>query len=400
MSTENRLHYLDNLRTFLIFLVVLVHAGVVYESSGLIGPYWLVDDPSTSDLPGLVNLILDLLVMPAIFFISGFFTPSSLEKRGTRSFLKSKFRRLIVPWVIALFTLIPLYNAIFLYSRGLPQGDWAAYFHFSNRTISQNWLWFLPVLFVFDGLYVLVRKLKLPTQRLPLGWAVAALFLLGLGYCEVLSELGWLGWTKTPLIDFQNERLLPYFLLFLLGALCYRKGLLNSVNSEKRNRRLYIAVSSALWIPLNVYVIVLLNFFLRPGEYILSAAGDGLVLWISSYLSILGMLYCAVTTFKYYFDRQGRLGRILSRLSYTVYIIHMAVMGPIALALLGTDLPALLKYPILSAATYVASNLIAYAYFWTKERLAVDRAAGAARSITSHAAPAPSGGSCGAKAWE
>ena len=80
MSTTDRLYYLDNLRTFLIFLVVLVHAGVVYESSGIMAPYWIVDDPSTSDLPGLVNLILDLFVMPTIFFISGYFTPQSLER--------------------------------------------------------------------------------------------------------------------------------------------------------------------------------------------------------------------------------------------------------------------------------------------------------------------------------
>ena len=39
MNNENRLYYLDNLRTFLIFLVVLVHAGVVYESSGIMAPY-------------------------------------------------------------------------------------------------------------------------------------------------------------------------------------------------------------------------------------------------------------------------------------------------------------------------------------------------------------------------
>ena len=51
---EKRLYFLDNLRTFLIFLVVLYHAGVVYESSGLTASFWIVDDPSTSNLPGLL----------------------------------------------------------------------------------------------------------------------------------------------------------------------------------------------------------------------------------------------------------------------------------------------------------------------------------------------------------
>lgn len=40
----------------------------------------------------------------------------------------------------------------------------------------------------------------------------------------------------------------------------------------------------------------------------------------------------------------------------------MAVMGPIALVLLKSDWPALVKYPILTLTTYVASNLVAFAY--------------------------------------
>jgi surface polysaccharide O-acyltransferase-like enzyme len=378
VGTKDRLYYLDNLRTFLIFLVVLVHAGVVYESSGLMAPYWIVDDPSTSDLPGLLNLILDLLVIPTIFFISGYFTPSSLERNGSWRFLKAKFRRLLLPWLIAVFTLIPLYNMVFLYSRGLPQEGWATYFHFSNGVISMSWLWFLPVLFIFDALYLLLQKLNVPTGKLTLNWAVVALFVLSLGYCEVLSELDWLGWTKTPLVDFQNERLLPYFLVFLLGSLCYRKGILAT---DKRNMKLFIAVNATAWIPINIYVAVLLNFFLRPGNYIISADVDGFVLWFSLHLSMLSLLYCAVTTFKYYFNRQGRLGRALSKLSYNVYIIHIMVLGAIALVLLKTDMPALLKYPILALTTYIGSNLLVYAYTTTVEYLVAMPATSATRPV-------------------
>ena len=390
MSTKDRLYCLDNLRTFLIFLVVVVHAGVVYESSGLMAPYWIVDDPSTSDLPGLLNLILDLLVMPTIFFISGYFTPSSLEKKGNWRFLKAKFRKLMLPWVIAVFTLIPLHNMIFLYSRGLPQESWTTYFHFSNGTISMSWLWFLPVLFLFDVLYLLLRKLNLPTRRLTMNWALVAVFVLGISYCEVLSELNWIGWTKTPLVDFQNERLLPYFLVFLLGSLCYQKG---TLDTDERNMKLYIAVSATAWIPINIYLVVLLNFFLRPGSYIFSADFDGFLLWFCSHLSMLSLLYCAVTTFKYYFNRQGRLGGALSKLSYNVYIIHIIVMGPIALVLLNTDIPALLKYPILALTTYVGSNLLIYAYTKTVERLA-------AKPVTLHASSSWRESFCDAKAWE
>jgi len=110
----NRIYFLDNLRTFLIFLVVLCHAGGVYESSGTWASFWIVDDPATNNLSGLLFIILDIFVMPTIFFISGFFTPLSMKNKKGWAFLKSKFKRLIIPWVIAVLTLIPLYKIIFL----------------------------------------------------------------------------------------------------------------------------------------------------------------------------------------------------------------------------------------------------------------------------------------------
>ncbi len=103
----NRIYFLDNLRTFMIFLVVFVHAGWVYESSGIGAFFWIVDDPSTNNLSGILNLIMDIFVMPTIFFISGFFAPLSMKNKKGWAFLKSKFKRLIIPWVIAVLTLIP-----------------------------------------------------------------------------------------------------------------------------------------------------------------------------------------------------------------------------------------------------------------------------------------------------
>ena len=367
MSTKERLYFLDNLRTFLIFLVVIYHAGLVYESSGFAASFWIVDDPSTSNLPGLLNLIIDIFVMPTIFFISGYFTPLSLQRKGSWHFLRAKFRRLMVPWVIAVLTLIPFYKVIFLYSRGLPQENWTTYFHFSNGIWGMNWLWFLPALFLFDCLYLLVWKLNLPTGNLPLSLAVVCVFVLGYIYTTFASVFEWIGWTKTLLIDFQNERLLPYFLVFLLGSLCSRHKIFDT---DKRNMKLYIAVNGTAWIPINIYVITLLNFLFRPGAYLISEGADLLLLWVGFHLSMLSLLYCAVTTFKYFFNRQGRLGRELGKLSYNVYIIHIVVMGPIALVLLTTDIPGILKYPILALTTYAASNLIVYAYTIAVKKLA------------------------------
>ena len=53
----NRLYWLDNLRTVTIFLVVLYHVGGVYESAGLWGSFWIVDDPATITWVGIVGIV-------------------------------------------------------------------------------------------------------------------------------------------------------------------------------------------------------------------------------------------------------------------------------------------------------------------------------------------------------
>jgi fucose 4-O-acetylase-like acetyltransferase len=355
----NRIYFLDNLRTFMIFLVVLYHAGGVYESSGIWASFWLVDDPSTNHLAGILNIIIDIFVMPTVFFISGFFTPLSVKNKKGWAFLKSRLKRLIIPWIIAVLTLIPLYKIIFLYSRNLPQESWTTYFHWSNGIWSQNWLWFLPVLFLFNILYLLFSRASINISSITLKKAIWAIFLIGFIYSFCMSIFKSYGWTKTIFIDFQNERLLIYFMIFLLGSLCYK---LKIFESDVTSKKLYILINCTAWIPINLYVLILINFFIRPGSFIFSEIIDIILLWIGFHLSLLCLLYLIVATFRYYLNRQGKILKALNENSYNVYIIHVIVIGCIALIMLNTTIPSLLKYLTLVVSTWVISNLIVYFY--------------------------------------
>ena len=355
----NRIYFLDNLRTFMIFLVVIYHAGGVYESSGIWASFWLVDDPSTNDLAGILNIIIDIVVMPTVFFVSGFFAPLSIKNKQGWAFIKSRFKRLLIPWMIAVLTLIPLYKIIFLYSRNLPQESWTTYFHWSNEIWSQNWLWFLPVLFLFDLLCLLFSKTNINLSRITLKKAVVAIFLIGFIYSFCISIFNFSGWTKTIFIDFQNERLLIYFMFFILGSLCSK---LKVFESEVTSKKLYIVISCIAWIPLNLYILVLLNFFIRPGSYIFSKILDIILLWLGFHLSLLCLLYLMVTTFRYYLNKQGKILKTVNKNSYGVYIIHVIVIGCLALLMLNTTIPSLLKYLTLAVSAWVLSNLIVYFY--------------------------------------
>ncbi len=352
---RNRIYFLDNLRTFMIFLVVLIHAGGVYESSGTWSSFWIVDDPSTNNLSGLLFLILDIFTMPTIFFISGFFAHLSLQNKNGWEFLKSRFGRLMIPWIIAVLTLIPLYKVIFLHSRNLPQESWTTYFHWSNGIWSQNWLWFLPVLFLFSVLYLLLLKAPITIPNISLKGAIFVTFTIGFVYSAGMDILGLRGWTKTALLDFQNERLLIYFMAFLLGALSFR---LRVFDGKPKSRILYHIVNSTAWIPVTVYIFSLLYPWFKPGEFIVSEIVHRLILWFSFHLSLLCLVYVTIETFRRYLDKPGKLRNDLNRNSYYVYIIHVVVMGTFALVMLNAAIPSLVKFLLLTVATFGASNVI------------------------------------------
>lgn len=92
---RDRLYFADNLRTWLITLVVLHHLAIVYTG---VGAFYYVEPPPSYPLP-LVVLVIFIVVnqayfMGLLFLISGYFSPGSLERKGVRRFVKDRLIRL------------------------------------------------------------------------------------------------------------------------------------------------------------------------------------------------------------------------------------------------------------------------------------------------------------------
>jgi len=374
---KTRIYFLDNLRTFLILMVVVLHSGLVYEA--VLENSWIVVDPVKNNNIGLIRMYLDLFVMFSIFFISGYFVPASVKKQSSLNYLKSKFKRIMLPWLIAVFTLIPAYKFIFLYSRGLPQEEWFSYFHFFERAGTdlasyannpvQNWLWFLPVLFLFQVIYLGLYKVKALQLNISLKTAILSTFLLGTIYGVAVSTLGYSGWYHSVLLHFQNERLLVYFLSFLLGTLCYKL----KVFDGGLNKKWYIATNVVLTFSLGIFTVVALNTFFNLIDpqrefYFISAFGDRVFYYATGLLSMLAMLHVLLYTFQKSLNRTNALLGELSRNSYSVYIIHVIVLGVIAITLLDLTWPAMIKFLILSILTFGISNMMIYSWRMTKQK--------------------------------
>ncbi|NQU66992.1 MAG: acyltransferase family protein [Candidatus Marinimicrobia bacterium] len=354
----NRIYFLDNLRTVMIFLVVLTHASLIYEKHSIGALWWIISDPSNSDLPGIIFLIMNIFVMSPIFFISGFLVSLSLKNKTGWTFIKSKFKRLMIPWIIAVLTLIPLYKIIFLYSRNLPQESWTTYFHW-NSIWSQNWLWFLPALFLFDILYLLISRLNIDISKITVKRAIWTTLIVCYLFSFCMDFFNFHGWTKTVLIDFQNERIFIYFMIFLLGSLCSK---LKVFESGWKNKKLDLILHFTGWIPINLYIFFVIYSLVKPDNPLFSNIVDTLLIRLNFILSLAYLLYVLIISFKNYLNKPGKLWKELNNNSYGVYIIHVIVMGGIALTMLNTTIPSFLKFLILTVSTYVISNLIVSFY--------------------------------------
>lgn len=368
---KTRIYFLDNLRTFLIFLVILLHAGLVYET--VLENSWIVSDPNKNSSIGLIRMYLDMFVMFIIFFISGYFIDYSVKSKSTTKFLTSKFKRILLPWIVAVVTLIPAYKAIFLFSRGLPQEAWYSYFHIFNRVGGdpyffadnpvQNWLWFLPVLFAFQVIYMVLSKSKVIPSGISLKYGVILTFIIGVSYSMIISSLDLVGWFHSGLFHFQNERIITYFMFFLLGAICYKVRVFDRDLSKK-----YFIISNVvLTLSMSLYTIVALNLFFNivnpeRNYYFISEFFDRLFYYIFLMLTVLSLIQILVYTFKKSLNKTSWITTQLNLNSYFVYIIHVVIIGLVSLALINIQLPTYVKLLIVVVLTFLISNILVYMY--------------------------------------
>ena len=105
-SALSRRHDLDALRAFAMLLGVVLH-GIMSFIPG-IGVIWAVEDSHASAWYGVLLSFIHGWRMPLFFLVSGFFTAMLWRKRGLRELISHRFKRIFIPMLLALFTIIPL----------------------------------------------------------------------------------------------------------------------------------------------------------------------------------------------------------------------------------------------------------------------------------------------------
>lgn len=113
-----KMFFIDNVKLLLTFMVLLVHAMVSFNGQG--APVGIGNYPGTfQQITSYVNKLCQSFFMALFFMISGYFTPSSLARKGVRLFLKERFMRIGLPGVFYWMVIGPLLQLCINYTFDL-----------------------------------------------------------------------------------------------------------------------------------------------------------------------------------------------------------------------------------------------------------------------------------------
>jgi hypothetical protein len=362
------------LRAFVTLLVLAHHAVLAYHTfapaqvnSLLAQPRWWQAFPVADAVrSGAVALFAgwnDTVLMALMFFLSGLFVSTSVERQGARSFLTRRLTRLGLPFVAVVAIVAPLaYYPAYLGTQD-PQGVAG----FVREWLSLgNWPagpgWFLWLLLAFDavavGLFALWPKWAASLAR-QLSWMVARpvrcfaglTAVTALAYLPFLYVVGPLHWTAVGPFSLQTSRLFFYALYFcggiVLGARGLGRGLLDPNGRLARRWPIWVAAAVASY----VFSVQASNAGFAPGASaaVRHAADLGFVIACAT------SCFALLSLFLRFARRPRPLFDSLRGNAYGMYIVHYAFVSWLQLSILPLPLTALGKATVVTTATVLLS---------------------------------------------
>jgi len=377
---DNRIGYFDNIRYLMVLLVVVLHSACGYSNNT---QWWAVNDSNSIFFDYLLG-VLGVFLMPTLFFIAGYFAVPSLHEKGKWLFIKSKLKRLGIPWLLGVVLMVPIYNFIYLYSRGYPISHLSLWSRFvenikgalslhtgfitSPLQFQQKHFWFISLLFVFFILFAFLHDAKKRWITKELANAKSEIqttksILLVLTLVSFLTAVitfliygifhgtpdkdPWI--TVASLIQFQASKIILYISCFSLGVYAFAKNWLKNGKTPGH----YI-----FWASLSIglmYCQVKVLTILRTDFSIGLALG-----WVLIYTFLVFAILLALISFGInHWHNPSKVSRQLSANSYNIYLLHMVFVVVIQLFLLEwVSISIFIKFGLVALSSILFSYLI------------------------------------------
>jgi len=359
---------LDRARTFVTMLVLVHHSVIAYT-------YYGHTDKQSSLLFDCVVLFNDSFFMSAMFFLSGLFVWPSLQRKGISWFLRDRFWRLGLPFIVCAVFLMPLaYWAVELELHN-PNTTFAAFWW---RTVTEGpWntgpAWFVWVLLALDVLAALayfalsgwveaIGKLSLESFGRPALFFWALLIASIVVYLPPVLYFTASRWFVLGPFAVQAGRILLYLLYFFagcgIGAASFDRGLLAADGEMARRWPVWLGATVASFGA--ILALIYVKHSVLPDS-------NNLPLWWDVAYALAFVSYSAAQTFNVIalflrFDNEG--SSILDPLrdsAYGIYLLHYVPVLWLQYALFGLSfgpvdqVTALIKVVIVFIATLASS---------------------------------------------
>lgn len=349
-----RLPWVDHLRTFVIVLVVNLHACVSYSHVG--DWYFMSEREPTlaAKVPFIVwEAHLQSFFMGLLFFISAYFAHGSLARRGPRRFTLERLLRLGLPALFYMLVIHPFillilnpWNATF----GSPGAFYLKYISSGRFLSSTGPLWFAVALLILclplagsrlvwwrpsvdardESASQAAPGYTVAVPRVSFLWTFALVLGLGTFAMRLIQPIG------TNVLNMQLCFFPQYVVFFICGLHAARYGWLLPLAASSLAR-------AAGWIALLGGPAVLLTLMflgMRNGkvEYFFGGwrwQALGFALW--EQFAGVGLSLGALSFFSRKLDFESALMRWLAERSFAVYVLHAPVL--VALAMVFRALP-------------------------------------------------------------
>lgn len=214
-----RFHDLDALRAFAMLLGIVLHATVFLLPGAEPTPLWPVQldyayevEPARNPY-AYVLLLIHGMRMPIFFMLSGFFTAMMWQSRGLRRLGEHRLKRIGLPLLIFLFTIIPLTYWLSWPDEFTPLAWLTAWllglFH----------LWFLLYLLVMAAAFMILARLGLQFRHWG-WWLLIPLTLLP----QYFNQHGFGADTPATLLP-EPQIIGLYSVFFVFGIFFYQRGI-------------------------------------------------------------------------------------------------------------------------------------------------------------------------------
>lgn len=310
---------------------------------------------------------LHLWRMPLFFAVSGFLAAMTLARWGVGRQLKSRLKRIGVPLVVGMVTLVPVIGLISIGLSHLYQGTsgrnprpliWENVF-----TTQPMHLWFLNYLLIMSVLSVAAVLILRRTPKLRRGldrvfsFVMATPFMVPVLGIASGSMLYIGGFWRAPAVVAQSlvpnpEAFAFYTVFFVFGWMLYRNIKLLPKIESGPGWKLFFGTVFAVF-----------GFLLYANRGQAAEPGS-----LRIFVLIAGAMATWLTLFGFWglfariFATERFWLRYLADASYWIFLIHVPFLGIASISLAQTDLPMILRLVIAVSFALICS-LVTYALF-------------------------------------